>query len=54
MLTEVALEEEEVIGVVAFEAEVGEGTEVASEDVGAEEVGDPLHQGKIVIYIESI
>ncbi len=52
MLTEVALEEEEVIG-VAFEAEVGEETEVVSEDVGEEEVVDPLHQGKIV-FLESI
>lgn len=44
IILEVALEDEEVIG-VAFEAGFGEGTEVGSEDEGAEEVVDPLHQG---------
>ena len=42
-----ALEEGEVIR-VALEAEAVEGTGVVSEDVVAEGVVDPLHQGKIL------
>ena len=44
-----ALEEGEVIR-VALEAEAMEGTGVVSEDVVAEGVVDPLHQGKILNF----